>query len=590
MLKTRARARRFGSFCTFVALSASVTPVLAQEASAGFALNRFDPSERGSDWFWAESLDLRGHNRWAIGLVGDWAYKPLVAYDADGEEVAAIVENQLYAHVGASAIFYDRLRLGVSAPVLLYQNGDDTTTGGGTLEAPSGAAMGDVRLGGDVRLFGEYGGPVTGAVGMHVHLPTGGQDSFSGDGATRLVPRVTVAGDLGMFTYAAKTGVNARFRSEDFAGQPIGHEWTLGAAAGLRLLDKRLTVGPEIWASTVFSDGGDGFFKTAGTPFEGVFGAHYQLKNGLKFGAGVGPGFTQGLGSPEVRSLLSVEWFPEPKEEPASAPMDTDRDGISDDQDACVNEPGVASDDPNKHGCPLPPDTDEDGILDEQDACRSEKGIASDDPMKHGCPPPGDKDGDTINDEQDACPAESGPANPEEPAKHGCPPRDRDGDGILDEVDACVDQAGSPSDDPAKNGCPKAKIEGGQVKILERIEFETGKAAIRPESDDVLRAVLQVLKEHPEISLLSIEGHTDNRGSSWLNRKLSIERAASVAAWLIEQGIDPSRLSSAGFGPDKPVDDNKTEEGRQNNRRVEFHIKKSSAQAQDDTQAEGTAQ
>lgn len=588
MLKTRAQLRRFGSWCFFVALSAPAAPALAQEASSGFALNRFDPSERGSDWFWAESLDLRGHNRWAVGLVGDWAYKPLVAYDSDGEEVARVVENQVYAHLGASVVFFDRLRVGLSAPVLLYQNGEDLPTGGGTLEAPTGAAMGDVRLGGDVRLFGEYGDALTAAVGMHVHLPTGSRDSFSGDGATRLVPRATLAGDLGIFTYAAKTGVNARFRGDDFAGQPMGHEWTMGAAAGLRLLDKRLTVGPEIWASTVLSDGGAGFFKEAGTPFEGVFGAHYQMKNGLKLGAGVGPGFTQGLGSPEVRSLLSVEWFPEPKEEPAPSPADTDRDGIFDGDDACVNEPGVASDDASKHGCPLPPDTDQDGILDSEDACPSEKGIENSDPKKHGCPPPGDKDGDGINDEEDACPDEAGIANTDDASKHGCPLRDRDADGILDEADACVDVAGTPSEDPAKHGCPKAKIEGGQVKILERIEFDTGKATVRPESSGVLEAVLKVLNEHPEIAALSIEGHTDNRGSAWLNRKLSRERAAAVVAWLVAQGIEEARLSSAGFGPDKPIDDNKTEEGRQNNRRVEFHIRKTNAQTQESTEAEGT--
>lgn len=557
-------------FCSSITWT---TPTRAQTAS-GFSLNRFDPSERGSNWFWAESLDLRGHNRFAIGLVGDWAHKPLVAYDENGDEIASLVENQVHGHLGASWILLDRIRLGVSAPVLLYQNGSNVDSGTDTIEAPSGAAFGDVRLGGDVRLFGEYGEAITGAIGAHVHVPSGNRDSYTSDGAARLVPRASLAGDIGVFTYALKTGVNFRFQGDDFAGQAFGHEWTWGGAAGLKLLDKRLTIGPELWASTVLSDGGDGFFKQGSTPFEGIFGAHYFVHDDWQIGAGFGPGFTQGLGSPEFRTLISVDWFPTPKPAVVEPPKDRDGDGILDEVDACPTEPGIESDDPQKHGCPLPPDTDGDGIIDEEDACAEEPGEPNPDPEKNGCPPPKDTDGDGILDEVDACPTEPGVADEDEPDKHGCPIRDTDGDEIFDDVDACIETVGTPSRDPAMHGCPKAKIEGKQVKILERIEFDTGKATLREESNGVLSAVKNVLEEHPEIEKLSIEGHTDNRGSKWLNTKLSRERAKAVLTWLVEQGIDPSRLSSRGFGPDKPVDSNDTDEGRQNNRRVEFHIQK----------------
>jgi len=71
-------------------------PAYAQTTTqSGFALNRFDPSERGSDWFALESLDLRGHNRWAVGVVGDWAYKPLVLYDSAGDERTAARDHLL---------------------------------------------------------------------------------------------------------------------------------------------------------------------------------------------------------------------------------------------------------------------------------------------------------------------------------------------------------------------------------------------------------------------------------------------------------------------------------------------------------------
>lgn len=561
--------RRLMAFTVFASAYIGVVPAKAQ--STGFALNRFDPSERGSDWFWAESLDLRGHNRWAIGVVGDWAYKPLVAYDENGDEVASLVENQVYAHVGASWILWDRLRLGLSAPVLVYQNGESLDAAGQAFDAPSGAAFGDVRLGGDVRLFGEYGDFITGAVGAHVHLPTGSSDSFTGDGKARFVPRATLAGDLGVFTYAVKTGVNLRFEGEDFAGEAMGHEWTFGLAGGLRLLDKRLTIGPEVWAATVVTDGGDGFFQRGSTPVEGVFGAHYKFAKMWKIGAGVGPGFTQGLGSPEVRTLASLEWFPDPKEQLSAPPADTDSDGIYDREDACPTHPGVANDDPEKHGCPAPPDTDGDGIIDPVDACVDEPGPESEDPDKHGCPLPKDRDSDGILDTDDACPDEPGAIN-QDPSKNGCPVRDSDGDGILDPDDACPETPGVESPDPKKHGCPKAKIKDGKVVIMDRIEFDTGKASIRDMSLPVLQAVLKILNEHPEIKQLRVEGHTDNKGAPWYNKNLSQKRAQEVVKWLLEQGVEAERLTSLGKGQEAPIDSNETEEGRQNNRRVEFHI------------------
>ena len=540
-------------------------------------MNRFDASERGSDWFWAESLDLRGHNRFAIGVVGDWAYKPLVAYDANGDEAAALVQNQVNLHLGASWILWDRVRFALNVPVLVYQNGESLVVDGELFEAPSGAAFGDIRLGADVRLFGEYGDAITLAAGAQVHLPTGSTDAFTSDGKARLVPRVTLAGDVGIFAYAAKTGINVRFEGADFANQPMGHEWTFGGSMGLRLLDKKLIVGPEIWATTVLSTGGDGLFSAGSTPVEGIFGAHYQVGEEWRVGAGVGPGFTRGLGAPEVRSLLSVEWFPAPEEE-ASQPIDTDGDGIVDSEDACPTDPGPENDDAQLHGCPLPPpDSDGDGIIDEEDSCPDTPGVESDDPEKHGCPLPTDRDGDGILDEDDACPDEAGVADPNDPEKHGCPLRDSDGDGILDVDDACPETPGVESEDPEKHGCPKAKIQDGKVIILERIEFDSRKASIRSSSDSVLQAVLKILVEHKEIKKMRIEGHTDNVGSAWYNKDLSRKRAAAVVSWLVEQGIDASRLSSSGKGPDSPIDSNKTDEGRQNNRRVEFHITESAA-------------
>ena len=543
----------------------------AAAQSTGFALDRFEPSERGSDWFANESLDLRGSARPALGIVGDYAWKPLVFYDASGNEQAVIVRHQLFAHLGGGLVLFDRLRLAASVPILAYDKGQSFIVGSTLLSNSNKAAFGDLRFGADLRLLGSYGDAFTLALGAQLWLPTGSQAAFASDGKLRVRPRMMAAGDVGPIAYAAQVGFNYRGRKDDVAGTPYGNELGFSAALGVRALDKTLLIGPELFGSTLVSDGNA--FKKRGTPLELIFTAKYHVTRDLRIGAGAGPGLSRGLGEPAVRLLASLEWFPD-VEKPVERPTDRDGDGVLDVNDACPDVPGVRTASRKTNGCPAPRprDRDHDGIIDDNDACPDEAGVKSDDASKNGCPPPKDRDGDGILDDKDACPTEPGVAN-DDPKKNGCPaPKDSDDDGILDPEDACPNEAGPRDDDPKKNGCPKAAISGGQIRILEQVQFATASDKILPESDPVLQAVLAILQDHSEITHLSIEGHTDDRGGSGYNRGLSKRRAASVVKWLTGHGVDKGRLKSAGFGPDRPIESNSTDEGRQRNRRVEFHI------------------
>lgn len=559
-------------FRALLALLALVSlPVVAasvQAQTAGFAINRFDVSERGSEWFVGESLDLRGHNRWAAGLVLDYAHKPLVVYDQNGNETAAIVGSQLFSHVGASVVFIDRVRFGLNLPIALVTDGERGTLGTAAVSANTGTNLGDLRLGADVRAVGEYGEAFTLALGLQVHLPTGSREAFTGDGAVRLLPRILVAGELGAFAYSGRVALVYRAQDAAVGGVATGSELLFATTAGVYFLDHTLLVGPELSGSTVLSAA----FERETTPFEVLFGGHYTAGD-FRFGLGAGPGLTEGLGAPAARVVASLQWAPGIEEiEPEAAPSDRDHDGIVDDDDACPDLPGEASTDLKKNGCPPEGDRDGDGITDDADACPDEPGEASDDPKKHGCPPPKDTDGDGITDDDDACPDEPGEAS-RDPKKHGCPaPKDTDGDGVLDPDDACPTVAGPPSSDPQKNGCPKARVEAGQIKIIERVEFATDSAKLLSSSDEILNAVLQVFSEHAEITKVSIEGHTDNRGGAAHNKSLSQRRAQSVVKWLQKHGVDKKRLSSKGFGLEKPIDSNDSDDGRQRNRRVEFQI------------------
>jgi OOP family OmpA-OmpF porin len=545
---------------------------VASAQSTGFALDRFDPSERGSEWFALDSLDLRGNGRLALGVVGDWGHKPLVIYDGSGNERSVLVRDQLFVHVGGAVNVADRLRLAANVPVLAYKSGDAGSVNGTALDAPSGQPIGDVRLSADARLVGEYRTPLEVALGLSAFLPTGSQDAYAGDGKVRLVPHLLAAGEVAQLVYAVRVGFEWRDPHDPLGTGTTGSELQLGAAAGLRAADGKLVLGPEIYGSSVVSNGN--FFSKTATPFELIAGAHYQAARDWRVGAGVGPGLTRGYGSPELRVVASLEWAPA-VEEPLPPPSDRDRDGVLDADDACPDTPGVRTDDPKTNGCPPPADRDKDGVLDKDDACPDTPGVKTDDPKTNGCPPPADRDKDGVLDKDDACPDEAG-VKTDDPKTNGCPPPppdpDRDKDGIKNEADACPDEAGVADPDPKKNGCPKAAVKNGQIVILEQVKFKTGSAKILPASDSILQAVKKVLDDHTEIQRVRVEGHTDNRGGAAMNKKLSTDRAASVVKWLVSHGIDKKRLVSQGFGQDRPIDTNATDAGRQNNRRVEFHI------------------
>ena len=592
------RSRSFTAAASAVfaaSLVSSVTASAVAQEQNGYAVDRFDPSERGSEWFATESLDFRGQARSAFGVVGDYAYRPLVIYAPDGSVRAPVLNHDLIGHVGGSLVLWERLRIATSLPVQLYTDGTTGSLNGLTYPAPKNSqGVGDLRISVDGRLLGDYGDPLRVAIGLSLWAPTGDKAQYMSDGEVRVMPRALVAGDVGAFAYGARLGFVYHSRSETYAGSPIGNEAYFAASAGVHVADRKLLVGPEIFGTTYVDDG----FKTRSTPLEGLLGAHYQVTPDIRVGGGVGAGLTRGYGAPVVRGLLSVEWSPE-------VVLDRDHDGIADDKDACPDVPGIASDDPAKNGCPPPPppsDRDKDGIVDSDDACIDTPGQKTSDPKTNGCPP--DRDQDGIVDSADACPDVKGPKNADvslngcpdtdgdgvydkddacvdkpgiktsDPKTNGCPDPDRDKDGIKNEDDACPDEAGKPDPDPKRNGCPKAFVQAGQIKILDQVKFKTNSADILPgkDSEEVLVAVLDVLKAHAEIKKVRVEGHTDNKGSAALNRKLSANRAASVVKWLVSHGIDAARLTSAGFGPDKPIDDNKTEAGRRQNRRVEFHI------------------
>jgi outer membrane protein OmpA-like peptidoglycan-associated protein len=238
---------------------------------------------------------------------------------------------------------------------------------------------------------------------------------------------------------------------------------------------------------------------------------------------------------------------------------DTDADTVADKDDKC---PTVAGPVENK-GCPWG-DADKDTIMDNVDACPTVAGPVE----NNGCPWP-DTDGDTVLDKDDKCPNEKGLV-----ANFGCPENDADKDGIVDKEDECPTVPG-----PASNkGCPEVTQEVlKELKVQARaVFFVTGKAILKTadkgETDGRLDAIKDIIKNYPNAKF-SIEGHTDSVGNDKSNQKLSEARAKVVMDALIAKGVNPLNLTHVGYGESKPVADNKTAEGRAQNRRTEvIHV------------------
>jgi OmpA-OmpF porin, OOP family len=123
-------------------------------------------------------------------------------------------------------------------------------------------------------------------------------------------------------------------------------------------------------------------------------------------------------------------------------------------------------------------------------------------------------------------------------------------------------------------GPARVVLTESNIAIMDKVQFETGKAALLPASHALLDEVAKMLKDNPQVEMISVEGHTDSTGSPDFNRKLSQQRAESVAKYLSGKGVKAARMEPKGFGPDRPVADNETDAGRDANRRVEFNILK----------------
>lgn len=560
----------------------------------------FRPSIDSTHTLWTTD-SARAPNGYLLARgVVHYANRPVSFVDAQGETVP-VVSDVLQLSVLAA---YSRgpVRLGVDLPVYLFSAGLEGNETG----------LGDAAIDGKVTFLDRTRLPVGLALSGRVSFPTTTVNASLGNGGFGWELSAIADAEPGPILVAIELGTRGlpdrklnNFTWSDQFQARLGLGWAPTDNGGLSL-----DVGSNINYANV----------TAGsTPAEAILGGWGRVADSLVIRGGVGTGITNGFGAPRFRAILGFGYEP-----PRS--RDTDGDGIADRADACRNEPEDVDGHADEDGCPDPtPVTvhlvDPDGTevtgrwtLDGPVAANGKSG--------EGAALPGgdyrlEAFGDGFVELSKAVTIPDAPSHElrvtvydeVEPTYLKVVINDENGKPIPEatwgvvgdtvrrqptnekveiQPGAFTIRATAPgyrmSEQPLEVEMgdtgqlvfslaeARTVLTAEKIEIKDSIYFETAKAVIKPESFDLLDEVAEVLAAHAEITRIRIEGHTDSRGGESYNLDLSRSRAAAVKAYLIDKGIAPERLDSAGFGEGKPLVEGENEAAWAKNRRVDFFV------------------
>jgi outer membrane protein OmpA-like peptidoglycan-associated protein len=346
------------------------------------------------------------------------------------------------------------------------------------------------------------------------------------------------AGIFGEFNH--ESGFSQLFDSREFKTEPTT------ATAGVSLVSD---FGLRVWGGMVF-----GLFHSGSIPVEhrdnnGKLLESFNVKGSVPYSMVFGLDWNFGLPQKKVAKIVDI---------------DLDNDGIVDSLDKCANVAEDRDAFEDEDGCP-DLDNDADGIPDSTDKCLTQAEDKDGFEDEDGCADL-DNDKDGIADADDKCPI----AAQDSLGAMGCPATDDDKDGIFGTADKCPNEAEVVNSYLDTDGCVDVVIAKGEKLVLQGIYFKLGAAELTAESMPTLDKLADQLAVLTEVKL-EVQGHTDNKGRAASNKTLSKKRAESVVNYLIGKGIAATRLKAIGYGAEKPVAENTTDEGREKNRRVELN-------------------
>lgn len=573
--------RRLLGWISFAAALLTFTQANAQDLDLpDIQIQRFRPAPGPADYLGVFGTSMGEHLEWDMHFYLDYADDPLSINTAGLVTSSAskqTLDEQVTLSLLGSIALFDLFEIGLLIPVTLLQTSDELQPIIQQDNAPSSTdlstfALNDWRVTGKWRILDLMEDKLGLALVAGLSLPFATQESLSSDSGVGF--DVTAVAEK--FLYKGLRGaINAGFRYRPDRRQLrqniIGNELNLGLAIGVPMFFDRLDGIVEL--DTVYGvanrDQGNGQAQEGEFHAELRGAVRYKLSKNWTMTGGLGFGLNEGVGTPDLRGILGINgrWVTG-----GNWGYDYDGDGVYGQRDKCPGEGEDFDGHEDFDGCP-DPDNDNDGVLDEDDKCdNTPEGVEV---REDGCPD-ADLDGDGIPNNMDKC-----PEDPEDKDRFedrdGCPDPDNDKDGITDRVDDCPNQPETKNGFLDKDGCPddpneKVVISKDKLIITEPVYFATNSDRILSKSFPILKAVRKVLSENPQIELVRIEGHTDDRGKDSYNQELSQRRAKSVRSYLIDKGISSKRLESAGYGESQPIAENETKAGRDKNRRVEFTI------------------
>ncbi|MBE7453379.1 MAG: OmpA family protein [Kofleriaceae bacterium] len=609
-----------------------LAPSLARAQGGDVNINPFHHAMDSRGYLTLNASQPLGHKEFSFGLVTDWGYKLLeFEQGANFTSIDNVITPTLIAAAGFK-LGPAELELGVGVPFVIVAGDRDPDSDGGTPGNPNddqrfkidGQGLGNVALHLKTRFLKTTRGPKVGlGLVASVYLPTASEkQKFLGeDGLTPQVMAILEKefGRDRRLRLGLNAGVRIRTGATEFTddassfptGNPptpetpftnrtftTGTELPVGVGLAYAITPQKFDVVGEVYGAVPL--GGENYF-----PLEAIGGIKVYLARNSFLTIGGGTGLMPGkVGSAKARAFIGIVFEPNIG--------DRDGDGIKDDVDDCPDDPEDYDDFEDEDGCPEP-DNDKDGILDEDDKCplnpEDKDGFEDED----GCPEGNvnDRDGDGILDDVDQCPDdpedfdkfqdEDGcpdpdndqdgildvddlcPNDPEDKDgwedEDGCPDPDNDGDKILDVDDRCPNEPETKNGFEDEDGCPdrgRVVVTDTKIEILDKVYFEYNKAIIKSESYPILDAVAATLEGNPDIQLVEVQGHTDERGNDAYNLDLSDKRAKAVVKYLVDKGIEQRRLQGQGYGETQPIDRKSNEAAWAKNRRVEFLILKRS--------------
>ena len=484
-------------------------PVWAQELPELDA-QLFDPSVDATYTLWTD--DTGGHETPTLRALAGYTDAPLVYQAADGSVTEAIGSVSTLDVAGSLQVG-SRLRLGARLPLVLGSAGDLVDGGGG---------LGDVGAEARALLVDRS------SAGVGLALVAGGSlpsstlgPGLASPGGTWFVGAISdvAVGD-------GRLAVNLGHRAVPDTGSELsdwGDQLYARLGYGVPVTDRVVASGELATHLSYLSTSG------AGAPLEGLLGAGVVLSPSWRLTAGAGAGLNPAVGSPRLRLLGGVAWQRAPRVEAAVAEVTA----------------------------PEPPPR----VLEPQ---LGELGFSISGPA-------GEIDGAAFELDRGGVwrPIQPGVSHDVPPGQHEVRVR---APGFVTARSVVSVSVGARSELAVVLVPSKVKVTAERIEISEKIFFATGDAVILETSHPLLAQVAEVLQDHPDVRRVRIEGHTDSRGAADANLELSQRRADAVRDWLVEAGIELSRLESVGYGESRPVDTTETETAWSKNRRVEFVI------------------